>query len=51
VSLAAMLAVRIFTPLAWTWYVLVGTMICVAVGMAVSAVAGPPEGGHRVQLK
>ena len=36
VSLAAMVAVRLFTPLAWTWYVIVGTAICVSVGMAVS---------------
>jgi solute:Na+ symporter, SSS family len=36
VSLAAMIAVRIFTPLAWTWYVLAGTTICVVVGMLVS---------------
>ena len=38
VSLGAMVAVRVFTPLAWTWYVLVGTAICVAVGMAVSRI-------------
>jgi Na+(H+)/acetate symporter ActP len=36
VSLAAMVAVRIFTPLAWTWYVLTGAAICVAVGLLVS---------------
>jgi SSS family solute:Na+ symporter len=28
VSLAAMIAVRLFTRLAWTWYVLAGTAIC-----------------------
>jgi SSS family transporter len=39
VSLAAMLAVKVFTPLAWTWYVLAGTAICIGVGMLVSAVA------------
>jgi len=39
VSLAAMIAVRVFTPLAWTWYVLVGTIICVAVASAASAPA------------
>ena len=38
-SLAAMLAVKAFTPLAWTWYVVVGTAICVGVGMLVSTVA------------
>jgi len=39
VSLAAMIAVKAFTPLAWTWYVVAGTAICVAVGMLVSAIA------------
>ena len=38
VSLAAMLLVRLFTPLAWTWYVLVGTAIAFAVGYTVSRV-------------
>jgi SSS family solute:Na+ symporter len=38
VSLAAMIAVRVFTPLAWTWYVLSGTAICVACGLLVSRV-------------
>ena len=37
VSLAAMLLVRLFTPLAWTWYVLVGTAIAFTVGYAVVA--------------
>jgi Na+/proline symporter len=41
VSLAAMVGVRMFTPLAWTWYVLVGTAICVAVGMLVSLLERP----------
>src|SRR5207247_1794018 len=39
VSLAAMIAVHQFTPLAWTWYVLTGTSVCVAVGLAVSRVS------------
>ena len=38
VSLAAMICVRVFTPLAWTWYVLVGTAICMCVGLVVSRV-------------
>jgi Na+/proline symporter len=47
------------TSLAWTWYVLVGTMICVVVGCAVSRVApsdvreriveGAPDGTHLVE--
>jgi len=42
-SLAAMVAVKMFTPLAWTWYVVTGTVICVAVGMAVSAWSRAPR--------
>jgi Na+/proline symporter len=38
ISLAAMLAVKVFTPLAWTWYVLAGTTVCMVVGFAVSLV-------------
>src|SRR5205814_1635268 len=40
VALAAMIAVRVFTPLAWTWYVLAGTAICMTVGLAASARSG-----------
>jgi SSS family transporter len=40
VSLAFMLAVWFYTTIAWTWYVLMGTVVCVAVGYAVSALAG-----------
>src|SRR5512137_2425929 len=36
VSLGAMLLVKGYTPLAWTWYVLVGTLICVTAGYGVS---------------
>jgi SSS family solute:Na+ symporter len=36
VSLAAMVAVWWLTPLAWTWFVLTGTAVCVGVGMAES---------------
>jgi predicted CDP-diglyceride synthetase/phosphatidate cytidylyltransferase len=35
-SLATMILVRLFTPLAWTWYVMVGTVVCMAVGYMVS---------------
>ena len=38
VSLAGMILVRVFTPLAWTWYVLAGTAICMSVGLVVSRV-------------
>ncbi len=38
-SLAAMIGVRVFTSLAWTWYVLAGTAICMGVGLVVSRVS------------
>jgi SSS family transporter len=45
VSLGCMLLVKACTPLAWTWYVLVGTVICVTVGYAVSLAV--PAGRRR----
>jgi SSS family transporter len=39
VSLIAMIGVRVFTPLAWTWYVLAGTIICMTTGLVVSRVS------------
>jgi solute:Na+ symporter, SSS family len=36
VGIAAMIAVRFFTPLAFTWYVLAGTILTFAVGSAAS---------------
>jgi solute:Na+ symporter, SSS family len=38
-GLVAMIAVRFLTPLAWTWYVLVGTVITFAVGSLASMFA------------
>jgi solute:Na+ symporter, SSS family len=35
-GLAAMIAIKFLTPLAWTWYVLVGTVITFAVGSLAS---------------
>ncbi len=46
VSLGCMLLVKAYTPLAWTWYVLVGTVICVTVGYTVSLAV--PAGRRRV---
>ena len=37
VSMTVMLFVKFYTDLAWTWYVLVGTVICFSVGYVVSA--------------
>lgn len=36
VSLVVMILVRLFSPLAWTWYVLAGTVVCVVVGLLAS---------------
>jgi Na+/proline symporter len=38
-GLAAMIAIKFLTPLAWTWYVLVGTVITFAVGSLASTFA------------
>jgi SSS family solute:Na+ symporter len=35
-GIAAMILVRLFTPLAWTWYVLVGTLLTFALGTLAS---------------
>src|SRR5437667_11354428 len=35
VSLVSMLAVKFFTALAWTWYVLAGTAVCLTIGYTV----------------
>ncbi len=40
VGIAAMVAVRFWTPLAFTWYVLAGTIVTFAVGSLVSLSAG-----------
>jgi Na+/proline symporter len=43
VSLVTMLAVKVFTPLAWTWYVLAGTAVCMLIGYAVSLIIRQPS--------
>jgi len=41
-GLVSLLAVKLFTPLAWTWYVLVGTVITFVIGsLASRAGVGP----------
>ena len=30
-SLLVMIGVRLFTPIAWTWYVLIGAAVCASV--------------------
>jgi Na+/proline symporter len=43
VALAVMLFVWLKTPLAWTWYVLTGTIICSVVGYVVSLLTAPAK--------
>ncbi len=47
-SIAVMTCIKFYTELAWTWYVLTGTVVCFSVGYVVSAVAGPPKKGELV---
>jgi solute:Na+ symporter, SSS family len=42
-GIAAMIAVTILTPLAWTWYVLAGTIVTFAVGSVASIAAHKAE--------
>lgn len=49
VGLCAMIAVRAFdVPLAWTWYVVVGTVVTFAVGSLVSRFVHPKTTTHSV---
>jgi Na+/proline symporter len=41
-GLVSLLAVKLFTPLAWTWYVLVGTLITLVIGSLASLAGGRP---------
>jgi SSS family solute:Na+ symporter len=42
-GLALMLYIKFATPIAWTWYVLIGASVTVAVALAVSLFAAPQE--------
>jgi SSS family solute:Na+ symporter len=42
-GIALMIAVRLYTPLAWTWYVLVGTIVTFFVGSVASLTTSGPE--------
>jgi SSS family transporter len=39
IGLAAMLAVKLYTPIAWTWYVLIGTTVTFSTGWLASLLA------------
>ena len=42
VSLVFMLLIKVYTTIAWTWYVLMGTAVCLLVGYTVSLFSGQP---------
>ncbi|HEY6328527.1 MAG TPA: sodium:solute symporter [Blastocatellia bacterium] len=41
ISLVLMIGIKLFTPIAWTWYVLVGSAACVSTGYSVSLLFRP----------
>ncbi|HMG36609.1 MAG TPA: sodium:solute symporter [Blastocatellia bacterium] len=40
VSLLTMLGIKLYTSIAWTWYVLMGTAVCFGVGYSISVLVG-----------
>jgi SSS family transporter len=42
-SLLCMMAVKAYSTLAWTWYVLLGTAVCASVGYVASLVTADPQ--------
>ena len=51
VSLAFMVAVKQYSRLAWTWYVLAGTIVCMVVGYGVSLAAGARVQAGEAELR
>src|SRR5262249_33560429 len=47
VGITSMIAVRFLTPLAFTWYVLAGTVVTFATG-SIASLAEPPRPGGKV---
>ncbi len=39
-SIGSMILIKLYTSIAWTWYVLIGAVICFSVGYAVSLLSG-----------
>ena len=48
-SLAFMLWIKLYTSIAWTWYVLMGTAVCFSVGYAVSLFKGATSPGEAAE--
>jgi Na+/proline symporter len=49
-SIVVMLYVRFYTPLAWTWYVLLGSGITLLVAWLASFAFAPAPAGRRDEL-
>jgi hypothetical protein len=49
-SIVLMLYVRFWTPLAWTWYVLLGSLITFAVAWLASFAFAPASAERRDEL-
>lgn len=47
VSLASMISIKVFTGIAWTWFVVIGAIICVTVGLVVSFLSNRRVGGDE----
>jgi len=45
-GLAVIIYVRFLTPIAWTWYVLIGATVTFLCGLAASLVEGPPPAAY-----
>ncbi len=47
-GIAVMILVKLFSPLAWTWYVLVGTLVTYAIGtLASTLISGSTSNGRK----
>ena len=47
-GIAVMILVKLFSPLAWTWYVLVGTLVTYAIGtLASTLISGSASNGRK----
>ena len=50
-GLATVLLVHFYTPIAWTWYVLIGTSVTFAVGVLASLFTGPASPPDGVMVR
>ncbi|MGI8789105.1 MAG: sodium:solute symporter [Pyrinomonadaceae bacterium] len=50
-SIVVMLVIKFYTTVAWTWYVLIGTLVCLAVGYSISRIFPVREAENFVEAK